>query len=59
MKTRLKKTEEHESCRKTLALQVQFCSFLVHISPKEATELARKDPKLKASTVLVPTRNEL
>jgi hypothetical protein len=37
--------EENESCRKTLALQIRFSSFLVHISSKEATDLAKNGPK--------------
>ncbi len=32
-------------------LQICFCSFLVHNSSKEATELARKGSKLEAFTV--------
>ncbi len=39
-----KKIEENESCKKTLALHIRFCSFLFHIAYKEATELARKGP---------------
>jgi hypothetical protein len=38
----LRKTEENKSCRKTLDLQIRFCSFSVHDSSTEATELARK-----------------
>jgi hypothetical protein len=30
---------------KTLDLQIRFCSLLVHDSSKEATELAKKNPK--------------
>jgi hypothetical protein len=40
-----KKNRQNESCRKTLDLQTWFCSFLVHDSSKEATELAKKCPK--------------
>jgi hypothetical protein len=32
---------ENERFRKTLDLQIRFCSFLVHDSSKEATELAK------------------
>jgi hypothetical protein len=38
----LQKIDENKSCRKTLDLQIWFCSFLVHDSFKEATELAKK-----------------
>jgi hypothetical protein len=40
-----KKNEENKSCRKTLDLQIRFCSFFVHDSSKKATELARESPK--------------
>ncbi len=40
-----KNIENNESCSKTLGLQIRFCSFLVHDSSKQATELARKSPK--------------
>ncbi len=41
---------ENKSCRKTLHLQIlftnhKFCSFFVHDSSTEATELERKSPK--------------
>jgi hypothetical protein len=36
---------EDESCRRTLDLKIWFYSFLVQISSKEASELARIDPK--------------
>jgi hypothetical protein len=45
LKRVLQKTEENKSCRKTLDLQICFCSYLVHDSSKEATELAKKGPK--------------
>jgi hypothetical protein len=37
--------EENKSCIKTLDLQIWFCSFFVHDSSTEATELLRKSPK--------------
>jgi hypothetical protein len=45
LKRILQKNEENKSCRNTLDIQIWFCSFLVHDSSKEATELARKGPK--------------
>jgi hypothetical protein len=45
LKCVLQKNEENKSCRKTLDLQIRFCSFFVHDSSTEATELARKSPK--------------
>jgi hypothetical protein len=45
LKRVLQKNEENESCRKTLDLQIRFCSFFVQDSSTEATELARKSPK--------------
>jgi hypothetical protein len=47
------KIEENKSCRKTLDLQILFCSFSVHAydSSKKATKLAKKGPKLEAFTV--------
>jgi hypothetical protein len=45
LKRVLQKNKENKSCRKTLDLQVWFCSFFVHDSSTEATELARKSPK--------------
>jgi hypothetical protein len=45
LKRVLQKNEENESCRKTLDLQIRFCSFFVDDSSTEATELARKSPK--------------
>jgi hypothetical protein len=45
LKRILQKNEEIKSCRRTLDLQIWFCSFLVRDSFKEATELARKGPK--------------
>jgi hypothetical protein len=44
LKRILQKNEEDKSCRKTLDLQIRFCSFFVHDSSAEATELARKSP---------------
>jgi hypothetical protein len=41
----LQKFEENESCTETLDLQTWSCSFLAHVSPKEAMDLARKCPK--------------
>jgi hypothetical protein len=41
----LQKSEENKSCRKKLAVQICFRSFFVHVSSKEGTELAKKDPK--------------
>jgi hypothetical protein len=49
--------EETEFWKKTLDLQMRFCSLLVHNSSEEATGLARKirkfplRPKLEALTV--------
>jgi hypothetical protein len=37
-----RKNEENKSCRNTLDdLQIRFCSFLVHDSSEEATELSK------------------
>jgi hypothetical protein len=41
----LQMDEENKSCRETLASQFRFCSFLVHVSSKEAPELAKAGPK--------------
>ncbi len=41
----LQNNEENKSCRQRLDLQIRFCSFFVHGSSKEATELARESPK--------------
>jgi hypothetical protein len=46
LKRVLQKNEENGSCRKTVDLQIRFCSFFVHDSSTWATELARKSPKL-------------
>jgi hypothetical protein len=51
LKRILQKNEENKSCRNSLDVQIRFCSFLVHDSSKEATELAREGPKLEALTV--------
>ncbi len=51
LKRVLQKNERNKSYRKDSDLQIRFCSFLVHDSPKEATELAKKGPKLEAFTV--------
>jgi hypothetical protein len=51
LKRVLQKNEDNKSCRKTLDLKIWFCSCLVHDSSKEATELAKKSPKLEAFTV--------
>jgi hypothetical protein len=40
-----RKNEDNKMCRKPLDLQIRLCSFLVHDSSKEATELAKKGPK--------------
>jgi hypothetical protein len=45
LKRVLQKNEENKSCRKKLDLQVWFCSFFVHDSSTEDTELAIKSPK--------------
>ncbi len=45
LKRILQKNEENKSCRNSLDVQIRFCSFLVHDSSKEATELAREGPK--------------
>jgi hypothetical protein len=44
LKRVLQKNEENKRCRKTLDLQIRFCSFFVHDSSTEATELPRKSP---------------
>jgi hypothetical protein len=41
LKRILQKNEENKSCRDTLDLQNCFCSYLVHDSSKEATEIAK------------------
>jgi hypothetical protein len=41
----LQKHEKNKSCRETLGSQFQFCSFFVHVSSKEALELAKAGPK--------------
>jgi hypothetical protein len=41
-----KSEENNKSCRKTLDLQICFCSYLVHDSSKEATELAKERSKV-------------
>ncbi len=38
----LQKNEENKTCRKTLDLQIRFCSFFAHHLSTEVTELARK-----------------
>ncbi len=48
------KIEENKSCRKTLDLQIRFCSFFVHDSSTDATELARKNPKFPWGPKLEP-----
>jgi hypothetical protein len=45
LKRVLQKNEENKIGRKTLDLQIRFCSFFVHDSYKEATELAKIGPK--------------
>jgi hypothetical protein len=45
LKLILQKNEENKSCRNTLDLQICVCSYLVHDSSKEATELAEKGAK--------------
>jgi hypothetical protein len=45
LKRVLQKNEENKSCRKTLDPHIRFCSFFVHGSSTEATELARRSPK--------------
>ncbi len=45
LKRILQKNEENKSCRKTLDVQICFCSYFLHDSSKEATELAKKGPK--------------
>jgi hypothetical protein len=45
IKTVLEKNQENECWRKTSDLQTRFCSYLIHDSPKEATDLARKGSK--------------
>jgi hypothetical protein len=45
LKRILQKNEENKSCRKTLDLQICSCSYFVHDSSKEATELAQRCPK--------------
>jgi hypothetical protein len=40
----LQKNKDNKSCRKTLDVQSRFCSFFVHDSSTEATELATKSP---------------
>jgi hypothetical protein len=42
----LQKNEENGSCRKTLDLHIWFCSYFVHDSSKEGTELAKKKSKV-------------
>jgi hypothetical protein len=46
LKRILQKNEENKSCGKTLDLKIGFCSYLVHDSSKEATELAKKKSKV-------------
>jgi hypothetical protein len=41
LKRVLQKNDEKKSCRKTVDLQIRFCSFLLQDSPKEATQLAK------------------
>ncbi len=41
----LQKIKNNISCRNALDVQIRFWSFLVHNSPYEPTELARKGPK--------------
>jgi hypothetical protein len=48
----VKKNEENKSCRKTSELQIRVCSFLVHDSSNETTELARKCPKFPSGPKL-------
>jgi hypothetical protein len=45
LKRVLQKNEKNKSCRKSLDLQIWFCSFFAYDSSTEATELARKRPK--------------
>jgi hypothetical protein len=52
LKRVLQKNEENKICRKPLDLQIWFCSFFAHDSSSEATELARKGPKLEAFTLI-------
>jgi hypothetical protein len=44
------KNEAIKSCRKTPDLQIWFCSFSVHGSSKEATELGKKKSKVSLSS---------
>ncbi len=52
LKRLLQKNEENKSCRKTFDLQIRYCSFFVHDSSTEATELARKSPKFRCGPKL-------
>jgi hypothetical protein len=45
LKRVLQKNKENKCCRKTLDLQIRFCSVFAHDASTEATELARKRPK--------------
>jgi hypothetical protein len=47
LKRILQKKMKIKTCRKTLDLQICFCSYFVHDSSKEATELAKKGPKIQ------------
>jgi hypothetical protein len=42
LKRIVQKNEENKSCRKPLDLQICFCSYFVHDSSKEATQLIAK-----------------
>jgi hypothetical protein len=55
----LQKNEENKSCRKTLDLQIWFCSLLVHDSLKKKLQNVQEKgpkfpcgPKLEAFTVI-------
>jgi hypothetical protein len=48
LKRIVQKKEEDKNCRKTLDLQIRFCSFLVCVSSKEATELAKDCQSFRA-----------
>jgi hypothetical protein len=45
LKRVLQKNEEDKSCSSALDIEIRFCSFLVHDSSKELTELPKKGPK--------------
>ncbi len=45
----LQNNEDNQSCRNTSDLQIWFCSFVIHDSSKEATELAKKKKRSKVS----------